>query len=193
MSDRQATTTPVRKQFADGEVTRSKKLEGAWGDRHGLYFVASFAFAAGDLPADATKHDGQLWYFDYATQTLTLVAYFPYSEQLHSDTLDPETGLGRSRDLSFDGPDGCHVSPYGSLILTEDGNTANHMLSWSRETGAQAIVRNRIVLEQTDAGANVYSEMTGPTFSPDGIVLFGNVQEPGHTFAIRGPWRRYLG
>lgn len=48
--------------------------------------------------------------------------------------MDPETGLGRSRDLAFDGPDGCHVSPYGSPVLTEDGNTANHMLSWTRET-----------------------------------------------------------
>lgn len=190
--DRTAADTSIRKQFSDGQVTRSKKLEGAWGDRHGMYFVASFAFGPKDLPADATKHDGQLWYFNYADETLTLVAYFPYSEQLHSDSADPETALGLSRDLSFDGPDGCHVSPYGSLVLTEDGNTANHMLSWTRETGAQAIARNLIVLEKTDAGANVYSEMTGPTFSPDGLVLFGNVQEPGHTFVIRGPWRKYL-
>ena len=53
-------------------------------------------------------------------------------------------------------------------MLTEDGNTANHMLSWTRDTGAQAIARNLIVLEQSAAGGNVYSEMTGPTFSPDG-------------------------
>ena len=25
------------------------------------------------------------------------------------------------------------------------------------------------------------------------FVLFGNVQEPGHVFAIRGPWSTYLG
>ena len=35
--------------------------------------------------------------------------------------------------------------------------------------------------------------MTGPCFSPDGQLLFGNVQEPGHVFAIRGPWSTYLG
>ncbi len=28
---------------------------------------------------------------------------------------------------------------------------------------------------------------------PNGRLLFGNVQEPGHVFAIRGPWRTYLG
>lgn len=193
VEDRHAQTTPLRSQFADGEVTRSHKLEGAWGDHRGTYFVASFAFEEDELPADATKHDGQLWYYEYRSSTLTLMAYFPYNELLHSETVDPETGLGFSRDLAFDGPDGCHVSPYGSLILTEDGSTANHVLSWSRETGAQAVARNLIVLEQTDEGADVYSEMTGPNFSPDGRVLFANIQEPGHTFAIRGPWRDYLG
>ncbi len=191
--DRQATTMSIRKQFADGEVTHSKKLEGAWGDKHGAYFVASFAFGASDLPVDATKHDGQLWYYSYADETLTLKAYFPYNPTLHAETPDWENTLGRSLDLAFDGPDGCHVSPYGSLVLTEDGNTANHMLSWSEETGAQAIARNLIVFEQGSAGGNVYSEMTGPCFSPDGNLLFGNVQEPGHVFAIRGPWRKYLG
>ena len=190
--DRQAATTSIRKQFADGEVTRSKKLEGAWGDEDGAYFVASFAFGASDLPADATKHDGQLWYYRYADQTLTLKAYFPYNEKLHAETPGWEQTLSRSIDLAFDGPDGCHVSPYGSLVLTEDGNTANHVLSWSEETGAQAIARNQIVLEQSSSGGNVYSEMTGPCFSPDGRLLFANVQEPGHCFAIRGPWSTYL-
>jgi len=190
--DRHASTTSLRKQFAAGEVTRSKKLEGAWGDARGMYFVASFAFGAGDLPADATKHDGQLWYYDYAGQTLTLMAYYPYNEKLHVESPNWEQSLGLSLDLAFDGPDGCHVSPYGSLILTEDGNTANHLLSWSRQTGTQAVARNQIVLEQSALGGNVYSEMTGPAFAPDGSVLFANVQEPGHVFAIRGPWRDYL-
>jgi secreted PhoX family phosphatase len=35
--------------------------------------------------------------------------------------------------------------------------------------------------------------MTGPSFSPNGRLLFCNVQEPGHVFAIRGPWRTFLG
>jgi hypothetical protein len=190
--DRHATTTSLRKQFDAGQVTHSKKLEGAWGDERGMYFVASFAFAA-DIPSDATPHDGQLWFYDYAEQTLTLVAYFPYNALLHSKTVEPMADLGPSLDLAFDGPDGCHVSPYGSLVLTEDGDTANHVLAWSRQHGAQAIARNLIVAEQNENQKSVYSEMTGPCFSPDGRILFANVQEPGHVFAITGPWKKYLG
>ena len=32
------------------------------------------------------------------------------------------------------------------------------------------------------------SEFAGATFSPDGQVLFVNIQHPGHTLAIYGPW-----
>ena len=32
------------------------------------------------------------------------------------------------------------------------------------------------------------SEFAGATFSPDGQWLFVNVQTPGITFAITGPW-----
>ena len=38
-----------------------------------------------------------------------------------------------------------------------------------------------------------FSEFTGPNFSPDGSILFVNIQEPGITLAITGPWERYLG
>ena len=92
--ERQASSTSVRKQFSGTEITRSKKLEGAWGTGQGLYFAASFAFAASDLPANATKHDGQIWYYDYANETLTLKAYFPYNELLHTESPDWETTLG---------------------------------------------------------------------------------------------------
>ena len=34
------------------------------------------------------------------------------------------------------------------------------------------------------------SEFAGACFSPDGRWLFVNVQRPGVTFAITGPWER---
>jgi secreted PhoX family phosphatase len=41
----------------------------------------------------------------------------------------------------------------------------------------------------TDAGRDV--EFTGPVYAPDGRILFANIQEPGYTFAITGPWRAH--
>jgi uncharacterized protein len=42
-------------------------------------------------------------------------------------------------------------------------------------------------------GSPTYSEFTGPTFTPDGDILFANILTPGITLAISGPWSRYLG
>ena len=60
------------------QVTRGKKFEGVCGTDEGVYVVNSFAFDAGDLPADAVKHDGMVWFYYYADQTITLVTYFPH-------------------------------------------------------------------------------------------------------------------
>ena len=73
--DRDATSKPTRAQFADGTVTRGKKFEGVWSNGKGVYIVNSFAFGANDLPADATKHDGMVWFYNYSDQTITLVTY----------------------------------------------------------------------------------------------------------------------
>ena len=34
------------------------------------------------------------------------------------------------------------------------------------------------------------SEWTGANFSPDGKWLFANIQSPGYTIAITGPWEK---
>ena len=60
------------------QVTRGKKFEGVWGTDEGVYVVNSFAFNTADLPADAVKHDGMVWFYSYADQTITLVTYFPH-------------------------------------------------------------------------------------------------------------------
>jgi secreted PhoX family phosphatase len=38
------------------------------------------------------------------------------------------------------------------------------------------------------AGDFTGSEWAGATYSPDGRWLFANLQSPGITFAITGPW-----
>lgn len=175
--DRDAKTTSTRKQFADEEITRGKKFEGVWGTDKGAYVVNSFAFSDGDLPADAVPHDGMVWFYDYAAETIQLVSYFPHQETADSGA------AAKYDDLTFDGPDNVTVTPWGSLVLAEDGAGASHVLSATPYGPTQAVARNML----ND------SEFTGPTFSEDGKVLFVNMQTPGLTFAITGPWDKYLG
>jgi uncharacterized protein len=183
--ERDGTTTSVRKQFADGQVTRGKKFEGVFGTRSRAYVVNSFAFEDGDLPADAVKHDGLVWFYDYDHQTITLVTYFP-----HQDSA--ETGATpRYSDMTFDGPDNVTVTPWGTLVLAEDGLGASHVLSSVPGGPTYAIARNQLNIGT--AAEPEFSEFTGPTFSPDGRVLFVNIQVPGVTLAITGPWEKYLG
>jgi secreted PhoX family phosphatase len=54
-----------------------------------------------------------------------------------------------------------------------------------------AIARN-MFSNGTSGGNPTYSEFTGPTFTPDGKILFVNIQAPGLTLAITGPWQKYL-
>jgi hypothetical protein len=75
--ERDAKTTPVREQFADGQITRGRKFEGVWGTDEGVYVVNSYAWEDGDLPGDAAPHDGMVWFYNYGNQTMQLVTYFP--------------------------------------------------------------------------------------------------------------------
>ena len=163
--DRDAKTVSVRKQFTDAEITRSRKLEGQWWADGGAYFVASFARTS---DGSANEHDGQVWFYDPATETVTLKTIFG---------VNPNPDVDAN---NYDGPDNMTVSPYGGLILAEDGEGVQHLVGVTAEGKTYPIARN-------DLNG---SEFTGPAFSADGKVLFANIQEPGHVFAITGPWGR---
>ncbi len=87
-------------------------------------------------------------------------------------------------DLTFDGPDNVTVTPWGTLVLAEDGVGASHVLS---------SVPGGPTLRDRPQPAQRRPEFTGPTFSDDGRTLFVNIQTPGITLAITGPWEKYLG
>jgi secreted PhoX family phosphatase len=118
-----------------------------------------------------------VWFYNYRNQTIQLVTYFPHQ------TASEEGAPVKYTDLTFDGPDNVTVTPWGSLVLAEDGTGASHVLSTIPGGPTYAIARNQL----ND------SEFCGPTFSADGKVLFVNMQDPGLTLAITGPWEKYLG
>ncbi|MEV6778592.1 alkaline phosphatase PhoX [Streptomyces syringium] len=168
--DRDAKSVSVRKQFKDGEVTRARKLEGMWWGDGGVYVVSSFAREESPAP-----HDGQVWFYNPRRRTLTLKVRFGVNAS-------PE------REGALDGPDNITVSPYGGLVIAEDGNGVQHLFGATDDGRTYPIARNDLNIGSADKPE--YGEFTGVTFSPDGRTLFANMQAPGIMFAITGPWRR---
>jgi uncharacterized protein len=152
--DAGTTTGSVRKQFTDAQVTRSQKYEGLWWDANKVYIVCSFANGF---------HSGQVWSLDPGAHALRLEVRF---------------GISTSSD-DADEPDNITVSPWGGLMLCEDGSGIQHLINANPDGTTSVFARN--VLND--------SEFTGACFSPDRQTLFVNIQDPGIQFAITGPWK----
>jgi hypothetical protein len=79
----------------------------------------------------------------------------------------------------IDNADNLTVAPWGDLVLCEDGSGPQYLVGVTPEGELYKIARNPIN----------HSELTGATFSPDGTTLIVNIQNPGITLAITGPWK----
>jgi hypothetical protein len=156
----------TRRQFDNDEITRGHKLAGAWWGDGGAYVVSSY-----DRPRQGKSktHDGQVWFLDPRAGTLTLKLRFAPTNE---------------GDTSPDGPDNITVSPYGGVLIAEDGNGDGlpHLL------GATPGGEVFFLAQSGQKGAG--SEFCGPVFSPDDRMLFVNQQGPGTTFVVQGPFRR---
>ena len=78
--------------------------------------------------------------------------------------------------------DNLTVAPWGHLIVCEDNyseTVRNHIKGVTPDGRLYTLARN--VSEEN-------SEFAGAVFSPDGSILFVNIQTPGLTIAIEGPW-----
>lgn len=80
----------------------------------------------------------------------------------------------------LDMPDNLCVTPRGALVVCEDGDGTNYVRGLSKDG----------LLFDFALNLHNKSEFTGATFSPDGETLFFNIQNPGMTFAVWGPWTR---
>jgi len=163
--DRDGDSVSVRKQFSSSQVTRARKLEGQWWANGGAYFVSSFARTS---DGSARSHDGQVWFYNPASQTITLRTIFG---------LNPDPARDH---YNFDGPDNITVSPHGGLIMAEDGGGVQHLVGVTQMGKVYPMARN-----DYNNG-----EFCGPSFSRDGRILFLNIQKPGFTLAVTGPWHQ---
>jgi uncharacterized protein len=140
------------------------KLEGAWWSHGKAYFVSSSGGGAGQ---------GQIWEYEPCSETLTLVFESPAAEILNA-------------------PDNICASPRGGFILCEDGSGTEFLHGLTVDGSIFKFAQNNVVLagqRNGIAGDFRGSEFAGATYSPDGRWLFVNIQSPGITLAITGPWR----
>ncbi len=74
--------------------------------------------------------------------------------------------------------DNLTVAPWGDVIICEDSSAPCRLVGVTPEGRLYRI------------GENTFnsSELAGATFSPDASTLFVNIQKPGITLAITGPW-----
>ena len=85
------------------------------------------------------------------------------------------------------------MSPRGGLVLCEDGGGTEYLHGLTVDGRIFRFAQNDVVLNGEKngiVGDFRSSEFAGATYSPDGRWLFVNIQTPGITFAITGPWRK---
>jgi secreted PhoX family phosphatase len=77
--------------------------------------------------------------------------------------------------------DNLTMAPWGDLVVCEDTTHYDGYCAvvGVRPDGSQYLLANN---------AHSKSELAGVCFSPDGKILFVNIQYPGLTIAITGPW-----
>jgi secreted PhoX family phosphatase len=78
--------------------------------------------------------------------------------------------------------DNLTIASHGDLVICED-KTTPRIVGVTPEGGIYHIAKN----------VGYKSEFAGATFSPDGKILFVNIQGPGLTIAITGPWDKRKG
>ena len=78
--------------------------------------------------------------------------------------------------------DNVTVAPWDDLILCEDGPGTQLLVGITPEGTLYRFAKN----------SRNKSEFAGETFSPDGTMLFVNIQGAGMTLAVTGPWHKFI-
>lgn len=83
----------------------------------------------------------------------------------------------------LDMPDNLCFSPRGGLVICEDGHNEQFVRGLTKQGQIFDFAKNMTPGYEG-------KEFAGVCFSPDGSTLFLNLQTPGITLAIWGPWQR---
>jgi secreted PhoX family phosphatase len=147
---------------AQGAATFAR-LEGCWYGNEARIYIVSTSGGIGQ---------GQIWEYDPAAEVIRLLFQSPGAAVLNA-------------------PDNITVSPRGGLVLCEDGSGQEFMHGLTIEGEIFPFAQNNVILNGERngfVGNYTGAEWAGACYSTDGKWLFANIQSPGITFAITGPW-----
>jgi uncharacterized protein len=171
-----------------------RRLEGCWYGASSIFFVSTNGGPDLAEPAGTGIGEGQLFEYNTRSQTLRIRYTSPSRAALEN-------------------PDNIVVTPDGSIIFCEDNSEGSggvnpnegERLVWLYPTSGQGGDIFTFALNNMDFTTSGLGNLTRPSglflstnqkqnewagavFSPDGRWLFANIQTPGVTFAITGPW-----
>ena len=170
---------PVVQGWLQG-AARMNRGEGIWYAQGKMYVM--------DTSGGAVQR-GAIWELDLATQVLKCI----YSS--------PSPLVGNMGD-------NLTVSPRNAILICEDASTAatdmygfgQRLMGLTGAGDAYIFAKNNINLTEAQlqgagklaslAGDRRGNEFAGACFDPTGRYLFVNIQTPGVTFAISGPWAK---
>lgn len=142
-------------------AARFARGEGMWADEPSIFFACTNG---------GREKLGQIWrYVPSAFEGRPAERDFPGRLELF---IEPNDG-----DL-VQNCDNLTVSPRGDLIVCEDSAGTDRLIGVTMDGRCYELARN----------AYNDSELTGAIFTPDGTTLLVNMQTPGLTLAITGPW-----
>ncbi len=159
---------------------RMNRGEGIWYAQGKMYVM--------DTSGGAVSR-GTIWELDLATQVLRCIYSSP--SQLVGNMGDNLT-----------------VSPRNTILICEDASSpandsfgiGQRLMGLTGQGDAYIFSKNNIILSTAQlqaagklsslAGDHRSNEFAGACFDPTGRYLFVNIQTPGVTFAITGPWAR---
>lgn len=144
------------------------RLEGAWYGDGSVFFIST---NGGDPRPGGDPGLGQVW------------QYIPRGDSGGHLVL-----LVESRDVAvMEAPDNVTVSPRGGLLACEDGDGSQYLRGITRDGRVFDFATHDVAdLRRPDRR----NEFAGANWSPDGNWLFVNIQDPGITYAVTGPWER---
>jgi uncharacterized protein len=173
---------PFAQAWSAGAL-RMSRGEGIWYS-YGRLFIVDTSTGV-DATGRRGRGDGAVWVLDLARMRLTAL-------------------FVSGHPLAANNPDNVTVSIRGGVLLCEDGGESpdafgpgSRLVGLTRAGESYYFAKNNTELTSTqisDAGKTIAegdyrdSEFCGACWDPTGRTLFVNVQTPGITFAITGPW-----